>query len=93
MWAHRVHGCFAQVGQWKFLGFSGEFSTTLYVHQDKKAGKASTTALCIKCHQECLDTVVHTTQTAGTVASAFKAPDNDMRNFMEPPLVQSYMLD
>lgn len=28
-----------QVGQWKFLGFSGEFSTTLYVHQDKKAGK------------------------------------------------------
>ncbi|KAL3157889.1 hypothetical protein ABBQ32_012300 [Trebouxia sp. C0010 RCD-2024] len=28
-----------QVGQWKFLGFSGEFSTTLYVHQDRKAGK------------------------------------------------------
>ena len=32
----------SQVGQWKFLGFSGEFSTTLYVHQDKKAGKVST---------------------------------------------------
>lgn len=26
-----------QVGQWKFLGFSGEFVTKLHVHQDKKA--------------------------------------------------------
>ncbi|DBA82760.1 hypothetical protein WJX77_007926 [Trebouxia sp. C0004] len=28
-----------QVGQWKFLGFSGEFATTLHVYQDRKAGK------------------------------------------------------
>lgn len=35
----------SQVGQWKFLGFSGEFSTTLYVKQDKKAGKASIATL------------------------------------------------
>lgn len=28
-----------QVGQWHFLGFSGEFATTLHVHQDKRAGR------------------------------------------------------
>jgi len=32
-----------QVGQWKFLGFSGEFATTLHVYQDKKAGKVGFT--------------------------------------------------
>lgn len=30
-----------QVGQWKFLGFSGQFATKLHVHQDKKAGTIS----------------------------------------------------
>ena len=30
-----------QVGQWKFLGFSGEFVTKLHVHQDKKARTVS----------------------------------------------------